>query len=111
MGCNGNYGIGWDKNTPDTFEAAKPTDWEEVVNVLAIEIKNGYYRDATFNGIFEIADANKKYVKSPKGKRVVAKVYWFCRRPSTKWPALLIENAEYREIPNYSGKVVRNIGQ
>ena len=62
MACKGNYGMGWDKNTPDTFEAAKPTDWEEVVNILAIEIKNGYYRDATFSGIFEIADINKKYV-------------------------------------------------
>ena len=111
MPCNSNYKIGWQNDTPHTSKYAKPTDWEEVKNVLAVKITNAYYRDSVFNGIFEVADRNKIYVSSPKGRRVVVKAYWYCARPSTKWISILIENAECEELPNYSGKVVRNIGQ
>ena len=111
MSCNGKYRIGWDQHTPHTSKTAKPTDWDECHNVFAVKITKGYYRESVFRGTFEVANKNKIYVTSHKGRRVVVKAYWYCARPSTKWISILIEDAECEELPNYSGKVVRNIGQ
>lgn len=111
MSCQGRYFVGWRKDTPDTFVGAKATDWEMVKKVFAVEIKNGYYRGSYFNGIFEVSDPNKLYFKSGKGQRVRVKTHWFCCRPTTRWPGILIEHGECTEKPNFSGKVVRNIGQ
>lgn len=111
MTIDGRYSIGWKDDTPNTSKFAKPCDWEEVRETTAVDIKNGYYREALFNGVFEISDIDKMYANSPKCKRVIVKTHWFGCRPSTKWPAILIENAEYEILSNYTGKVVRNIGK
>jgi hypothetical protein len=110
MSCNGNYINGWGKDTPNTFETAKPNEMIEVKDAHVIHITNGYYRGATFSGTFEIAKPRNPFWETKKGRRVFVKAYWFCHKPRTSFPAILIQSAEYKVENHYNGKVVRNIG-
>ena len=110
MRCNGHYEIGFDENTPDTEPDAKPTDFDEVKNTHVINIENGRYRNAHFKDVFELPEAEPRFVKTSDGLRVYVKVYWFCRRPATDWPTILLLDEGYRIEENYTGTVVRNIG-
>ncbi len=111
MSCNGNYVNGWGKDTPDTFDTAKPNETSEVKDAHVIHITNGYYRGSTFSGTFELAKPRNPYWDTKKkARRVFVKAYWFCHKPRTSWPAVLIEGTEYRPEEHYNGIVVRNIG-
>lgn len=110
MPCNGQYGIGWDETTPDTYPNAKPTDFDEVSDVTVIHIKNGFYRGSHVTGTFELPDPKPRMIRSKQGPRIYVKAYWFCRRPKTAWPTILLLNDVLDIEEHYSGKVVRNIG-
>ena len=110
MACNGIYEIGWDKTTPDTYPNAKPTDFEDVKGVNVIHIKNGFYRGSPVSGIFELPEGKPRFINSRQGQRIYVKAHWFCRRPKTAWPTILLLDNTYEFIEQYEGKVVRNIG-
>ena len=105
------YGFGWIKGkTPNTCVTAVPCDMGLVGNARIIDVKNAKYRNATLNGKFllknKIGDC---IIQTSKGDCVQVICYWFYRRPKTDWFKIIIENAEYEIINNYSGLVVKNI--
>ena len=113
MSCEEKYQIGWAENTPHTFKGALPTDFDDVINCRVIHIVNGFYRGSIINGTFEIyvKDKEKDFlIFTHKGDRVRVVSYWFCRRPYTTFPQILIQKAEIRVVENFTGKVIRNIG-
>ena len=80
-------------------------------NKRVIHIINAYYRRSWFSVTFELEQqTGDPFIPSSKGVRVKVLCYWFCRRPKTTWPKLLIEGADYEIEEGYTGKVARNIG-
>ena len=110
MGCNGRYVSGWATDTPHVNENAKPDDMEEVKGATVVRIENGYYRGARFSGVFEVAKPRNPFWETTKGQRVFVKAYWFCHKPPTSWPAILLSEPNPKIEYGYTGKVVRNIG-
>ena len=107
---NPKYKNGFEKGTPYTIEGAKPVDFERVENKRVIHVTNGFYRDSFFSGTFELQEQKKSpFIETLKGNRVKILCYWFCRKPETAWPKMLLRDAEFRIEEGYSGPVARNI--
>jgi hypothetical protein len=111
MPCNGIYFDNWAEHVPDDDDAARITDYAEVTNAFVVHITNGSYRLANFSGVFEIADRNKIWDNKGGLQKIICKVYWFCHRPPTKFPSIIVTEGNFRFEENYTGKVVRNIGK
>ena len=110
MENDGKYQIGFTDETPHTIEGAKPTEFQEVQKKKVIHVLNAYYRNSKFSGTFELIEQQRiPFIRSKKGKRVEVHCYWFGCRPTTIWPQILIENADYEIEENYDGPVARNI--
>ena len=105
------YGFGWVKGeTPDTSPNAVACDMGLVGNARVIDVKNAKYRNATLNGKFLLKKNSGDFIiPSSKGDCVQVICYWFYRRPKSDWFKIIIEDAEYEIINNYSGLVVKNI--
>ena len=110
MPCNGNYFEYWADDVPDEYPSARITDYEHVTNAFVVHITNGEYRKARFSGVFQIADEKKIWANKGGLQRIICKVYWFCHRPPTRFPTIILTEDNYRFEKHYSGDVVRNIG-
>ena len=107
---NPKYKNGFEKGTPYTIEGAEPVDFERVKNKRVIHVTNGFYRDSFFSGTFELEEQKKSpFIPTLKGDRVKIICYWFCCKPKSAWPKLLLRDAEFRIEEGYSGPVARNI--
>lgn len=111
MPCNGNYFEHWAEHVPDDDENARITDYDDVTNAFVVHIKSGSYRLSYFNGTFEIANKNRIWNNRNGLQKIICKVYWFCHRPPTKFPSIIVTEGNYEFEENYTGKVVRNIGR
>ena len=111
MSCGGNYQIGFTDQTPHTIVGAKPDEHEHVINRRVIHVIGASYRASHFSGTFELErQSGNPFIPSRKGVRVKVICHWFCCRPESMWPKLLIENSDYEIEEGYTGKVARNIG-
>lgn len=96
---------------PNTCKSAKPVDFESVRNKKVISVEGAHYRDATFTGVFVLAEqVTPKIGKSGKA-RVEVYVRWFGHRLKTRGPKILVDLASAEVINGYSGKVVSNIAK
>ena len=112
MSCGGIYKMKFAPDTPHTVIGAKPDEWRRVENKRVIHITGAYYRRSTFSGTFELEEQkDTPFIPSPKGDRVKVLCYWFCCRPETTWPQILIENADFKIEEGYSGEVAKNIAR
>jgi len=99
-------------DTPHTVKGAMPDEQRWVENKRVIHIIGAYYRRSTFSGTFELEEQKETpFVPSVKGDRVKVLCYWFCCRPKTTWPQILIEKADFEIEEGYSGNVAGNIGR
>jgi hypothetical protein len=92
----------------DENENAKNKESRKVNNVVAIKIKDGFYRGSTINGTFQVANPENP-LKTLRGEtRVEVLVGWFGMKPKTIWPQVALRGSwEIHE--NYSGDVVLNL--
>ena len=111
MPCGGNYQMKFAPNTPHTVKGAKPNEKRWVENKKVIHITGAYYRRSTFSGTFELEEQkDTPFIPSKKGYRVKVLCYWFCCRPKTTWPQILIARGDFEIEECYSGEVAGNIG-
>lgn len=105
----------WIEGTPHTNRYAKPNKFRDVKNKRAIELRNASFRNATFDGIFELecqCISVDPIIGLPSGKAKVKVICsWYGCTSDTTYPKIDITNAEYCKIIDcYSGDVVDNIG-
>lgn len=112
MSCGGIYKFEFGPNTPHTVIGAKPDEWRRVENKRVIHITGAYYRRSTFSGTFELEEQKETpFIPSVKGDRVKILCFWFCCRPKTIWPQILIGKGDFEIEEGYSGEVAKNIGK
>ena len=105
------YGVGFLKNTPHTSNKAIVCDWHTVNNVRVINLKNAFYRGATFSGTFELSDKENPFFESDEGLRVEIKLYWYGRRLKTRWARVLISGKRPKIILKEECEVGKNLGE
>jgi len=93
--------------TPDTAPNARVIACREVSGIDAIEVIGGKYRQALLNGVFELVNPSTSSLPG----RVKVRCSWFGVTPPTTCPQIDISNADVKRLPNYTGKVVDNIGK
>lgn len=105
MPCTGN--TNWN-NIPNTHADARPVEYRRVLDVLAIRIVEGAFRNAEVAGVFEIADIAEPFDIHDGNLRVQVKCCWFERKPPTSWAHITL-NGQWELLRNYTGEVVDNI--
>lgn len=112
MSRNKKIGLGFiDGVTRHTDTKAVPLNEEDVSQAAVIEIKNGFFRNAEINGIFELASTQNPFYVSHKGLRVRVKCSWHSRNLLKGCLGFLLADADYSINTNYTGKVFRNLGR
>lgn len=104
------YGLGMLSSTPHNTTKAVVNDWREVKNARVVELKNAFYRDSMFSGIFEVADKKDPFFEGVDGLKVEIKVHWYGRRPPSRWARVLIGQTRPNIVEGYSGVVGWNLG-
>lgn len=96
---------------PSTFKTAEPRATTDVNNVTVIKAGNGgaYYRNATFSGVFAVADVSKLASVKVGKHRVPVFCLWFRHRLKEKMPRFEFDMSKCEIDHNYSGKVVSNL--
>ena len=96
MSCGGIYKLEYSPNMPHTVKGAKHDGKRWVKHKRVIHITGAYYRRSTFSGTFELEEPkDTPFVQSAKGYRVKVLCYWFCCRPETTWPQILIAKGDF----------------
>lgn len=98
------------KSIPGTYAKATINETKNVNDVYAIEVKNAFYRGATFNGIIELANGLDSIRKYKGTDRANAKLAWFGRTLKKHNPFICLKNATVTLLPAYSGEVVAGLG-
>jgi hypothetical protein len=96
---------------PNLSPLAKPTNWQAVKGANVLKVKTGTYRNAVFEGVFLIDEAeSEKHSKTVDGWSV-AIVYclWFGTRLKTRGIELKYQSDTSERISNYTGEVVANL--
>lgn len=96
---------------PNTCRSAKPVAYESVRNKTVIRVENAQYRNATFSGLFALAEQGTPKLGTSGKARVEVYVRWFGHRLKTRGPKILVDLATAEVINGYSGKVVSNIAK
>lgn len=99
----------WAERVPSVCRAAKPTAWEDVSNIHAVQLTNAQYRGALLSGTFELVDAESPWVTVSGQQRLVLRFYWFGHRPPTRFPAVQVTAGGFRFVRRHTGPVVRNV--
>jgi hypothetical protein len=96
---------------PSTFKTAGPRDTAEVNNVTVIKAGKGgaCYRNATFSGVFAVADVSKLPSVKVGKHRVPVFCLWFRHRLKEKMPRFEFDMSKCEIDHNYSGKVDSNL--
>ena len=107
---------GWLEGTPSTDKAAKVNKFRDVSNVRVLKVSKASFRNAIFDGIFELEDQDKHVdpIRSyPSGKiKVTVICSWYGCTADTTYPHIDLSGAaSYKLIENYSGEVADNIGK
>jgi hypothetical protein len=105
----------WNYNAPKLDISAIATAYRIVENTLAVDIKNGSYRNSKVDGVFELAGAAEKGSIRilPSGKRKVNVVCsWFDGMPPSRdYIQIDVTDARIVVQDNYNGEVVRDLGR
>ena len=96
---------------PNTCKSAKPVAFESVRNKTVISVEGAHYRDATFTGVFVLAEQSVLNLGKRGKARVEVYVRWFGHRLKTRGPKILVDLSTAEVINGYSGKVVSNIAK
>ena len=95
----------------DTDRLARPILRATVTKSHVIHVSKAGIRGAVIeNAYFQIADVAEPYSLRGKQLRVEVQCLWFGRKPKVTWMHLSLLGPS-REIFDYTGQVVRNIGR
>ena len=99
-------------NAPNTNKHAKPVNYELAPpNRRCIRVKDAFYRDAVFSGVFVVADSKNPEDRNKDGiPTIEVECRWYLWKPKTRWIRITVPNP-IEELSNYTGEVVRNLGQ
>ena len=105
----------WLEGTPHTNRYAKPNRSRYVEHKRVIELRNASFRNASFDGIFELECqylSVDPVIVLPSGKTKVKVICsWYRCTSDTTYPKIDITSAEHcKIIDSYTGNVVDNIG-
>lgn len=104
----------WDKNTitnkpPYTCKKAQPIQWETVQNAPVIEVVDARYRNAIISGRFVLSPFVK--IPIPNTGKIDVLCRWFDHRLAKTGLTLMVDHSNVQFIPNFTGKVVKNIAK
>lgn len=102
------------KNTaPNTDSKAKAVRWEIAPsNRRVIEVKNAFYRSASFNGKFLVAESVNAYGRNKDGhKTIEVECCWYGWQPKTRGIRLTIINEEVEIKDCLNVYVIKDIGK
>lgn len=96
---------------PHLSALAKPTQWQPVKGANVLTVKTGTYRNAVFEGVFLIDEAETEKHSNTVDGWSVAIVYclWFGTRLKTRGIELKYQSETAEKISNYTGEVVSNL--
>jgi hypothetical protein len=96
------------ERTPRLSDLAQPSRWQDVSGQAVLKISNGTYRNAVFEGAFQLdVEATRKCQPAGDGwATAVVYCLWFGRRLKTRGLKIKYEVAGSRVIQSYSGQVV-----
>ena len=99
------------EDVPNLSALAKPTRWHAVTGANVLKVKTGTYRNAVFEGVFLVDEAETaKHSKTVDGWSV-AIVYclWFGTRLKTRGIELKYQAEGSELVKNYTGEIVSNL--
>ena len=96
-----------DDEAPSKHPNAKPISFRQVSGARVVKIRNAFFRDAEFSGVFELADNALCYHgRTPKLRVFIS---WFGWKPKIGFCEITpLSPVEFDG--DYSGEVVDNVG-
>jgi hypothetical protein len=96
-------------DAPRTDSKAKPMAWREVMGARVVHAANAFYRGATFDGVFQLAEDESAL--EGEGGRLRCLVSWHGWRPQRGAISVLLPTGGWKLEEGYSGPVVDCLGR
>lgn len=97
-------------NIPHICASATVTNYKQVKDVYAIDVKDAHYRGAKFSGVLALEDGSE-CLQQYRGKfRAKVTLDWFGTQLKKHSRYITLDAGQFTLLPVYSGAVVANLG-